>query len=60
MSNEQFVIYIVYHDENNLYFNAMKMMFALHRHALNFHNGSLLKQRSADRHTALLGHIILK
>jgi hypothetical protein len=38
----------------------MKVRFVLDKHAeLDFYSASSLKQQSADRHVAPLGHIIL-
>ena len=53
----------LYHGENKLILNEMmidEVRFVLDQHAeLDFYNTSSLKQQSADRHIAPLGHIIL-
>jgi hypothetical protein len=47
------------HGENNLIFND-EVHFVLDQHTeLDFYSASSLKQQSADRHVAPLGHIIL-
>jgi hypothetical protein len=43
----------LYHGENKIIFNEMMMM------RLDFYSPSPLKQQSADRHVAPLGHNIL-
>ena len=48
----------LYHGENKLIFNAMMMRYAQHAE-LDFYSASSLKQQSAGRHVAPLGHIIL-
>ena len=50
-------IFQLYHGENKLIFNAMMMRSAQHAE-LNFYSASSLKQQSAGRHVAPLGHII--
>jgi hypothetical protein len=48
----------LYHGENNLIFSEVR--FVLDQHAeLDFYSASSLKQQSAGRHVALLGHIIM-
>jgi hypothetical protein len=50
------------HCENKLIFNEIDddVRFVLDQHAeLEFYSASSLKQQSADRHVASLGHIIL-
>jgi len=55
--NANSVIFQLYHGENKLIFNAP---FVLDQHAaLDFYRTSSLKQQSAGRHFAPLGHIIL-
>ena len=49
------VIFQLYHGENKLIFNDMMMRFALYY----FYNAISLKQQSAGRNVAPLGHIIL-
>ena len=52
----------LYHGENKLIFNEVMDGSALYqkKHAeLAFYSASSLKQLSADRHVATLGHIIL-
>jgi hypothetical protein len=41
--------------------NKIMLVYALYQHVveLDFHSASSLKQQSADRHVAPLGHIIL-
>ena len=57
----QLHVYCIYHCENKLIFNEMmKVHFVLDQHAeLDFYSFSSLKQQSADRLIAPLGHIIL-
>jgi len=60
--NANSAIFQLYHSENELIFNEMMMRsaFFLDQHAyLYFYSASSLKQQSADRHIAALGHIIL-
>ena len=53
--NTNSAIFQLYHGENKLIFR-----FVLDQHAeLDFYSASSLKQQSADRHVAPLGHIIL-
>ena len=55
-------IYQLYHDENKLIVNENEdeVRFLLGQHAyFDFYSASSLKQQSADRHVAALGHIIL-
>jgi len=46
----------IYHGENKSIFNEMMMMRSAN---LDFYSASSLKQQSAGRHVAPLGHIIL-
>jgi hypothetical protein len=48
-------IFQLFHVENKFIFNGTMMRSA----ELDFYSVSLLKQQSADRHVAPLGHIIL-
>ena len=49
-----------YHGENNFQWSDDKVRFVLDQHAeLDFYSVSSLKQLSAYRHVAPLGHIIL-
>jgi hypothetical protein len=60
--NANSTIIQLYHGENKLMFNEMMMRFrfVLDQHAeLDFNSASSLKQQSAGRHVAPLGHIIL-
>ena len=51
-------IFQLYHGETKLIFNEIR--FVLDQHAeLKFYSASSLKQQSAGRHVAPLGHIIL-
>ena len=52
--NANSAIFQLYHGENKLVVNEMMM-----RSALYFHSAGSLKQQSAGRHIAPLGHIIL-
>jgi len=56
--NANSAIFQLCHGKNKLIFNEVR--FVLDEHAqLNLYNASSLKQQSADRHVAPLGHIIL-
>ena len=56
--NANSAIFQLYHGENRSIFNEIR--FVLDQHAeLDFHRASSLKQQSAGRHVAPLGHIIL-
>jgi hypothetical protein len=61
--NANSAIFQLYHGENKIIFNGMLMRFAsnvLDQHAeFDFYSASSLKQQSAGRHFAPLGHIIL-
>jgi hypothetical protein len=53
--NDNSAIFQLYYGENKLIFNEMLMRSA----ELDFYSASSLKQKSADRHVAPLGHIFL-
>jgi len=54
---QQFISYIM---EVNFQWDDDEVRFVLDQHAeLDFYSASSLKQQSADRHVAPLGHIIL-
>jgi hypothetical protein len=53
--NANSAIFQLYHDENKLIINEMMMWSAL----LDLYSATSLKQQSAGRHVAPLGHIIL-
>ena len=60
--NANSAIFQLYYGENKLIYNEMMMRstFVLDQHAeLDFYSASSLKQQSADRYVAPLGHIIL-
>jgi hypothetical protein len=58
--NANSTIFQLYHGENKLIFNDDEVRFVLAQHALlDFYSASSLKQQSADRNVAPLGHIIL-
>ena len=61
--NANSAIYQLYHGENKLIIDEMMTRSALYKtntlHELYFHSASSLKQHSAGRHVAPLGHIIL-
>ena len=61
--NANSAIFQLYHDENKLIFNKMMMRSALYWTntliSLIFYSASSLKQQSAGRHVAPLGHMIL-
>ena len=62
--NVNSAIFQLYHSENKLIFNVMMMRsvlyLLLYQYAeLDFFSASSLKQQSAGRHVAPLGHIIL-
>ena len=60
--NANSAIFRLYHGANKLIFNEMMMKSALYQtNTLSciFYSASSLKQQSADRHIAPLGHIIL-
>jgi hypothetical protein len=61
--NANSAIFQLYDGENKSIFNEMKTMrsaFVLDQHTnLDFYSASSLKQQSAGRHVAPLGHIIL-
>ena len=62
MFNANSSLFQLYHGENKLIFNKMMMIirFVLDQHAqLELYGVSSLKQQSAGRHVAPLGHIIL-
>ena len=56
--NVNSAIFLLFHDENKLIFSEIR--FLLNQHTeLEFHSTSSLKQQTAGRHVASLGHIIL-
>jgi hypothetical protein len=60
--NANSAIFQLYHGENKLFINKMMMMpaYVIDQHAeLDFYRASWLKQQSAGKHVAPLGHIIL-
>ena len=59
--NANSAIFQLYHGKNKLIFQwDDEVRFVLDQHAeLDFYSASSLKQQSADRHVAPLGHIIL-
>ena len=62
MFNANSAIFQLYHGENKLIFNKMMMRSALYYtnpQRWIVYSASSLKQQSADRHVASLGHIIL-
>jgi len=58
--NANSAIFQLYHGKNKLIINEMMVRFVLDQHAeLDFYSASSLKQQSAGRRVAPLGHIIL-
>ena len=58
--NANSAIFQLYHGENKLWMRWWWGLFVLDQHAeLDFYSASSLKQQSADKHVAPLGHIIL-
>jgi len=53
-------IFQLYHGEKLIFNDDIRFVLDQHAYAeLDFYSASSLKQHSADRHAALLGHIIL-
>ena len=60
MPNQKFFSYVSWQEQVNFQWDDDEVRFVLDQHAeLDFYIASSLKQQSADRHVAPLGHIIL-
>ena len=58
--NQQFFSYVSWQEQVNFQWDDDEVRFVLDQHVeLDFYIASSLKQQSADRHVAPLGHIIL-
>ena len=58
--NQQFFSYISWQEQVHFQWDDDEVRFVLDQHAeLDFYIASSLKQQTADRHVAPLGHIIL-
>jgi hypothetical protein len=59
-ANQQFFSYVSWQGQVNFQWDDDEVRFVLDQHVeLDFYIASSLKQQSADRHVAPLGHIIL-
>ena len=59
-ANQQFFSYVSCQEQVNFQWDDDEVRFVLDQHVeLDFYIASSLKQQSADRHVAPLGHIIL-